>query len=166
MDPVSVLFSVYLNSVINSTDPETTATMGTELQSLVIQYQGVDVPFDYQLWQIQDSSVCHRYRGDINAFSKCTVLAKDLFQSLCTELGKSDKEHWQFDKTKAMYCEAGDSYEPTVAKVTLSGDSDLDDVQLARQKCSAAVIKAMDSREPSVMAERKAACEAYEKLKD
>lgn len=57
MDPVSYLFSAYLNLV----QQQVADIYGTEAKTLVVQYEGESVPFSFQLWQIQQPSVCRPY---------------------------------------------------------------------------------------------------------
>lgn len=49
MDPISYLFSAYLNLV----QQQVTDIYGTELKTLVVPYEGEQVPFSFQLWQIK-----------------------------------------------------------------------------------------------------------------
>lgn len=42
---------------------------GTEVKALVVQYEGEQVPFSYQLWQIKQNSVCRPYEQDVRRFS-------------------------------------------------------------------------------------------------
>lgn len=77
MDPVSYLFSAYLNLV----QQQVTDIYGTEVKALVVPYEGEQVPFSYQLWQIKQNSVCRPYEQDVRRFSQCTVKAQALFGS-------------------------------------------------------------------------------------
>lgn len=160
MDPLSFLFSAYLDSVSNNVHQHLTDTMGTELQAVVIEYQGVEVPFQYQMWQVRKPSVCSSYQTDLVEYSGCTVKASALFNDLCKQLTKNPKEHWRYVKTKNMYCNAAVSYQPTIAAI--SKPKTKDEVQLARQRCNSAVANALGSSDPKVIAERKRACEEYE----
>ncbi|MCH7370643.1 hypothetical protein MM194_05400 [Aeromonas sp. MR16] len=54
MDPVSWLFSAYLNLV----QQQVSDIYGTEPKALVVEYEGEQVPFAFQFWQIQPKSVC------------------------------------------------------------------------------------------------------------
>lgn len=163
MDPISILFAAYLDTVTNSIHSHMTDIMGTELQPVVIIYEGVDVPFQHQMWRLREPSVCASYEQRMGEFSDCTVKAKALFNDLCTELSKNPKQHWRYVKTKNMYCNAAISFQPTVAEI--SGASEPNAAQLARQRCNLAVSAAMDSSDRKVITERKEACEEYERLK-
>ncbi|GJC07671.1 hypothetical protein KAM385_47000 [Aeromonas hydrophila] len=57
MDPVSYLFSAYLNLV----QQQVSDIYGTELKSLVVEYEGEQIPFAFQFWQLQPKSVCRSY---------------------------------------------------------------------------------------------------------
>lgn len=48
MDPVSYLFSAYLNLV----QQQVSDINGTELKSLVVEYEGEQIPFAFQFWQL------------------------------------------------------------------------------------------------------------------
>ena len=87
MDPVSYLFSAYLNLV----QQQVADIYGTEVKALVVQYEGEQVPFSYQLWQIKQNSVCRPYEQDVRRFSQCTVKAQALFDKLCDDLTRQDE---------------------------------------------------------------------------
>lgn len=57
MDPISYLFSAYLNLV----QQQVTDIYGTEVKALVVQYEGEQIPFSFQLLQIKQNSVCRPY---------------------------------------------------------------------------------------------------------
>lgn len=64
MDPVSYLFSAYLNLV----QQQVSDIYGTELKTLVVQYEGEQVPYSFQLWRIQPQSVLPTLRAGCSAF--------------------------------------------------------------------------------------------------
>lgn len=66
MDPVSYLFSAYLNLV----QQQVSDIYGTELKSLVVEYEGEQIPFAFQFWQLQPKSVCRSYEQDAWRFSQ------------------------------------------------------------------------------------------------
>lgn len=90
MDPISYLFSAYLNLV----QQQVTDIYGTELKTLVVPYEGEQVPFSFQLWQIKQQSVCRPYEQDVRRFSQCTVKAQALFGKLCDDLTRQDDSSW------------------------------------------------------------------------
>lgn len=56
---------------------------GIRAQSLVVDRQGVRTPYSYQLWTIQPKSVCQSYGGNVEEFSRCTVVAESMFTEAC-----------------------------------------------------------------------------------
>lgn len=65
MDPISLVLAAYLDSVQSRVNARLTDTLGTELKAVLIDYQGVRVPF--------------RYQSNLTYYSHCTVIAKSLF---------------------------------------------------------------------------------------
>ena len=53
---VSFVFA-YMEAVKNAIYAQLTDTRGTEVNALMIDYQGVNVPFQYQMWRGEDQSV-------------------------------------------------------------------------------------------------------------
>ena len=51
MDPVSLLFTAYLDSIQNTVHARFTDLHGTEIQAVMIDYQGVKVPYQYHRWR-------------------------------------------------------------------------------------------------------------------
>jgi hypothetical protein len=49
LDPVSTLFSAYNNMVTSNVQREITDVLVTEIQAVVINYEGTDIPFQYQI---------------------------------------------------------------------------------------------------------------------
>ena len=76
MDPVSLLFTAYLDSIQNTVHARFTDRHGTEIKAVMIDCQRVEVPYQYQLWRVRDKSVCQPYKSQITQFSKCTLAAK------------------------------------------------------------------------------------------
>ena len=157
MDPLSFLFTAYLDTVQSRVQSHLTDTLGTEVKALIIEHRGVKVPFHYQLWRIQNNSVCARDRGDVLRYSTCTVAAKGLFAALCNQLSKNTSDHWRLVKSRNMYCNAAVSYRETVARVGVAQEPTK--AEEARAACSAAVVRAMGSRDVRVIAERRRVCE-------
>lgn len=77
MAPVSYLFSAYLNLV----QQQISDIYGTELKTVAVQYEGESVPFSFQLWQIQQQSICRPYEQDVRRFSQCTARLRLCFTS-------------------------------------------------------------------------------------
>ena len=117
MDPVSFVFAAYMDAVQNTVHAQVADSLGTEVKAMMIDYQGVEVPFQYQIWRVKDQSVCSSYESDLVQYSQCTVTAKKLFAALCTQLSQKPSDHWRYTKTKNMYCNAAVSYKPTIARI-------------------------------------------------
>ncbi|BFM09517.1 hypothetical protein [Halioxenophilus aromaticivorans] len=163
MDPVTYLFSAYLNTVQSNVHRQLTDSIGTEIKAVTIEYQGMTIPFQYQMWRIKDDSVCGSYSQDIQTYSQCTVKARDLFSDLCTHLSENPKNHWRHIKSKNMYCNASITYKPTIASI--SAGTEQSDLAKARKACNSATVAAMGASDPSLIEERKVACAKYEALK-
>ena len=152
MDPISLVFAAYLDSVQSTVHARVTDTLGTEVKAVIIDYQGVPVPFQYQMWRVKDKSVCSRYQSDLTYYSHCTVTAKELFSALCSQLSQKPSEHLRYIKTKNMYCNAVVSYEATIAWI---GGAEGEEAKAA---CNLAIAAALGSRDPVVIAERDRVC--------
>lgn len=155
MDPVSYLFSAYLNLV----QQQVSDHYGTEPKTLVVEYEGEQVPFVFQFWQIQPKSVCRPYEQDVRRFSQCTVKAAALFQTLCDDLTRQDDSSWQLPKLRTMYCSAAISYRPMIAEI---GDTKQSPAKLAERACNQAILAAMDSDDATLLAQRDKACAAVQ----
>ncbi|WP_429023433.1 hypothetical protein [Aeromonas allosaccharophila] len=160
MDPVSYLFSAYLNLV----QQQVADIYGTEAKTLVVQYEGESVPFSFQLWQIQQPSVCRPYGQDVRRFSQCTVKASALFHKLCDDLTRQDDSSWQLPKFRTMYCSAAVSYRPMIAEIRSAeiGDAKQSPAKLAERACNQAILAAMDSDDEDLLALREKACAAVQ----
>ncbi|MGY3895577.1 hypothetical protein [Aeromonas enterica] len=152
MDPVSYLFSAYLNLV----QQQVSDIYGTELKSLVVEYEGEQIPFAFQFWQLQPKSVCRSYEQDARRFSQCTVKAAALFSKLCDQLSRQDS-NWQQPQYRAMYCAALVNYRPMIADIR---ESKQDPARQAERACNQAILAAMDSDDETLLAQREQACGA------
>lgn len=52
---------------------------GTQIESVEVEYGGVQVAFQHQVRRVQEQSVCGNVRHNLKAFSERTVKAKELF---------------------------------------------------------------------------------------
>ena len=156
MDPVSLLFTAYLDSIQNTVHARFTDRHGTEIKAVMIDCQRVEVPYQYQLWRVRDKSVCQPYKSQITQFSKCTLAAKALFRDLCTQLSDKPSNQWRYSKLKNMYCNAAVSYEATVARISVAGERS--EKKAARAECNLAIAAALGSQDPVVIAERERVC--------
>ncbi len=164
MDPISYLFSAYLNTVQGSVHEHVSERYGTQITPVEVQYEGVNVAFQHQVWRVRDQSVCGTVRNDLKAYSECTVKAKKLFGTLCSELSKKPEQNWKHGKYRTMYCNASLSFRPVIASVN-PGTGVTSELEKARQACNAATVAAMGSREPKVLREKRELCEVYSGLK-
>ncbi|HDT5890962.1 hypothetical protein ACOY98_02235 [Aeromonas hydrophila] len=151
MDPVSYLFSAYLNLV----QQQVSDIYGTELKSLVVEYEGEQIPFAFQFWQLQPKSVCRSYEQDARRFSQCTVKAAALFSKLCDQLSRQDDSNAQQPQYRAMYCAASVNYHPMIADIR---ESKPDAARQAERACNQAILAAMDSDDETLLAQRDQAC--------
>lgn len=163
LDPVAYLFSAYLNSVQTTTYDHLTDSIGTEIKAVVIEYEGVNIPFQFQMWRIRSSSVCGNLSQNMAAYSQCTIKASKLFSELCSGLKAKRGKDWRYKKTKNMYCNAAVSYKPTIAHISAAIEES--DIQRTKKECNSATIEAMDSGDPGVVKKRDASCKRYRELK-
>jgi len=163
MDPISLAFSAYLNTVHSTVSNHFNETRNLEVTPVVIEYEGVPVSYQHQLWRVRSDSVCANFRQDISRFSECTAKASRLFHALCSELKQSGENGQRQLNIRNMYCNAAVSFKPTVARIDSA--TALSEVQEARQACSAATVAAMGNSDPRVARERDKACAHYRKLK-
>jgi len=157
MDPVSLLFTAYLDSIQNTVHARFTDLHGTEIKAVMIEYQGGEVPYQYQLWRVRNKSVCQPYKSQITQFSKCTLAAKALFRDLCDQLSGKPSNHWRHSKLKNMYCNAAVSFEATVARIGVAGERS--EEEAARVECNLAIAAALGSRDAVVIGERGRVCD-------
>lgn len=156
MDPLSAAFASYLDLVSTRITSHMTDTLGTEIQSVVVQHQGIRIPYSYQVWQIRPKSVCSAYRQHAIQFSKCTLAAQSLFKDTCAYLQAHPQEHWKHHKLTNMYCLAAESYQPTIANMQWTPEPS--PKEQAQTECNLAVTALMN--DPSAENEKKkaAAC--------
>ena len=152
MDPVSLLFTAYLDSIQNTVHARMTDIHGTEIQAVMIDYRGAKFPYQYQLWRVKDKSVCLPYKSQITQFPMCTLAAKALFGDLCTQLNDKPSNHWRHSKLKNMYCNAVVSFEPTMAQIRVAEERSKEEA--ARAECNLAIAAALGSRDQVVIGER------------
>ncbi len=162
MDPLSALVSVYFDSIAAPIQHNMTDLFGTEIQAQVVEYQGITLDYQYQLWRIRNTSVCLGQKTNIGKFSQCTEVAKSFFTETCLTLQNNPQQHWRYTKLKNMYCQAASSYQPVIAKISRPSarESELMD---AKQKCSLLTLDAMSGSAKALEAKNKA-CADYQKM--
>jgi hypothetical protein len=156
MDPVSLLFTAYLDSIQNTVHARFTDLYATEIKAVMIEYQGVEVPYQFQLWRVRNKSVCQPYKSQITQFSKCTLAAKALFKDLCAQLNDKPSKHWRHSKMKNRYCNAAVFFEATVAPIGVAGERS--EEESARAECNLAIAAALGSRDAVVITEKERVC--------
>ncbi|WP_323753551.1 hypothetical protein [Marinobacter sp.] len=163
MDPISYVFSAYLNAVQTGVEAHFSESRNIHVTPVEIVYEGETIAFQHQIWRIRDQSVCGNVRQDLQRFSKCTMKAKRLFGELCSELSKGVQQDPKRAKLRAMYCNASMSFKPTIASV--GSATETNELDSARQACNAATVAAMGSRESALLRKKKELCEAYGAMK-
>ncbi len=162
MDPISSLISIYLDSLISPIQHEMTDILGTEIQAQVVEYRGVSIDYQYQLWRIRENSVCAAKRSTIRQYSHCTESAKTFFAETCLELQNNPQNHWRYRKLKNMYCQAASSYQPVIAKISKPSARE-SAIMDAKQRCSLLTLDAMSGSEKALKA-KDAACAHYKNM--
>ena len=162
MDPISAAFASYIDLVSFRATKRMTDMLGTEVQTVVVEHQGIRIPYMYQIWKIKPKSVCSSYSQNISNYSKCTIAAQSLFKDTCAYLQANPKEHWKHLKLKNMYCAAAITYKPTMASIESAAvQSPLDK---ARAKCNLAVAEAMGNQSNENKKKKEKACAEYRTL--
>lgn len=163
MDPLSLAFASYLDLVVGVTHNKLEDVMGVELTAMQVEHKHVVVPYSYQMWRIQEPTVCVRYKPDLAVFSQCTRVASDLFSQVCAQLQTKRLTHWKQKKLKNMYCQAAVSFKPTVASVQWSPANT--ELQEARSACNAAIAASMGNGDMKLREEKERLCAQYDQLK-
>jgi hypothetical protein len=133
------------------------------VESKTVSHMGVAVTYDYQVWRIKPESVCSVYQGDIAHYSRCTQAAKSLFHEYCSYLQKNPQKNRKYGRMKNMYCNAANTYKPTVANLVSSpGNTELEQ---AKQDCSLATVEAMNNYEAAIVKKRDRLCQKYRDMK-
>lgn len=141
-------------------------TMGAELQTVITDFNGQHVMFQYQIWQIRQPSVCSDLKYDIGKFSSCTQSAKALFQQMCGELKQVSSPHHRIEQLQRMYCNAANDFKPTVAQISRSQPADYGadaQIQSLRRVCNDLTFNAMISKKDADIKVRDKACATYKK---
>lgn len=110
-------------------------SFGTQIKAVVIEFEGSEIPFQFQLWNIREKSVCANVGKNVEEYSQCTIKAAKLFNSLCGELTAG--------KTRDMYCNAAVTYKPT--RASIQAGTEVTALDEAKSACNKAIIEAMAS---------------------
>lgn len=164
MDLISVALASYINTVQNTVHQQMNDIYGVEAKTLVLDYADMQVPFTYQLWKVQNQSVCATYAQDAVNYSKCSMAASDMFHQICRELKQKQTTNpaWQYTKYKNMYCNAALAYKPMVAQISFAEPSS--ELRQAEKACNVAILNAMGSDDEELLNEQKRLCDRYKKL--
>ncbi|MCB0253945.1 MAG: hypothetical protein KDI55_09465 [Anaerolineae bacterium] len=163
MDPIGAIFASIVDVISTPITQHYSDVAGLQVQTLVVEHQGVRVPYSYQLWKIQTQSVCQGQGATVDQFSRCTVAAKSMFTEACDQLQKKPGSDWRHTELQNMYCTAAVSYQPTVANIGWSADtSPLDE---ARAECNLAIAELVGNSDPAARQRKKVACDKYDALK-
>jgi len=163
MDPISAVFASVLDVVSNQISDHLLDVTGARQQSVIVEHQGVRIPFSYQRWTIQPQSVCRNQGRNVEEFSRCTVAAKSMFSEACERLQKERGTGWRHAKLQNMYCSAAVSYQPTVANIGWSAESSpLDE---ARTACNLATAELIGNPDPAAKRRKQEVCDRYNALK-
>ena len=163
MDPISWFFVSYAELVQDITKTRLLDIMGTDVTSISVTHEGVEIPYSFQLWRIQENTVCSKYKQNAGQYSKCTVSASSLFQNVCTGLQQQKSSDTKQRRMKNMYCNAAINYQPTIANVQWTEERSEEDV--ARRECNTATAIALGSTDPNEIEKREAACNNYREIR-
>lgn len=156
MDPTSVLLAAYISTVMANSNEALNDVNDIALTSESITYENVNVPFQHQLWKINNASVCASYSEKMSVYAECTVKAKSLFTTLCNELPEANQENLKVRQLKAMYCNASDNYEPTIALI--SDPKAITTERAIEKQCNLLILKTMDDNDSELLAEKDLIC--------
>jgi hypothetical protein len=156
MDPISTLLAAYI-SAITATGNQIPADINDNtINSEVITYADVNIPFQYQMWAINNESVCATYTEKMSVYAECTVKAKSLFTTLCNDLPEGNSENTKASLLKNMYCNASVNYGPTIALITKP--KPLTSERAIEKQCNLLILKTMDNKDSELLAEKELIC--------
>src|SRR5690554_8218352 len=92
-------------------------TRNLEVTPVVVEYEGVPISYQHQMWRVRPESVCANYKQKISQFFECTTKALRLFNVLCSELKGTGSINWRQAKFQTMYFNEAKSLKPTVANM-------------------------------------------------
>ncbi len=161
MDPFTAVFASYID-LVSDRAMQDLAADGAGTQSVVVEHQGIRVPYSYQDWQVQYPSVCDGLRSYAVVFSRCTVAAQSLFNETCTYLQEHPSDYAGYPKLKDMYCHAALSYQSSSAEISWSAQRTK--VDEAREQCNLAVAQYAADRTDARRIEKETACKRYHAL--
>lgn len=141
--------------------------MGTERQSVDTNINGQRITFQYQVWKINQPSVCSQAQQNVMQFSECTQAAKIFFQSMCEQLQQEKQNrHPRTAQLQRMYCQAAIDFKPTVAQISRSQTESNDELKTLRKNCNDLIFKAKISEDIKDEKARDKACKTYKQAAD
>lgn len=155
MDIVSAVFATLLGAVSSSIGDTLIDQLNQVEQSKVVQYEGFEISYSYQMWRIKDKTVCDNYSQNLSDKSYCAQAAKRMFRDMCSYLQNNPQSSPKYVRVTNMYCNAATNFKPLIATVSLDEAHQKDDAQRA---CSVAILKAMENPTNSNVLARKKAC--------
>ena len=156
MDPLSQLFSVYLESVSNNVSKIYSDNLNTTITTKVLRYENTEIRFQHQLWRIRNDSVCANLIHDSTHYSKCTQLAKTMFNEVCVSLSSNENLSSKGRSISNMYCNATMTYKPMVAQISQPKVKTAQ--QFEDQLCNQLILEAMQNDNEDIQKQKEAAC--------
>ncbi|WP_028469849.1 hypothetical protein [Neptunomonas japonica] len=149
----------FTHSLSRAISQQYTESAGLTLDSVMVDYQGQPVSYQYQMWRLKPNSVCLPLKDiDVLQYSQCSMAAQQLFKETCRQfINNPNRKDWLYPKYKRLYCNAAASFQPVVAQVRLS--LPVEENTVKKQQCSLLVLKAMSSRDPLDIQLRDEACQ-------
>lgn len=156
MDPVSILFAAYLDSILHPAAGGVPERLPSGVVTEYIQYRGTRVDFQHEGGKVKHPSVCASLRYDLRGYSACAETARDLFRELCVVLAESDHSEPHVVRMRDMYCDAAFSFEPP--KASISPIAPPSGIERLRLRCNILTASALGSNDPALIAERNKVC--------
>ena len=156
MDPVSAFLAATISAATTNVKQNLLDIQGTEIKTEVIDYQGMKIPFQYQLWRIRNKSVCSNYSQSMKVYSQCSLKAKYLFNDICDELSSRKSSNWKVKKMQNMYCNAAIDYKPIIASI--SNPKEITEKREKEKQCNLLILKTMGNNDSELIAERDLVC--------
>ena len=157
IDPISTFLAAYLSAVSTDVQQQVSDIYGTEIKTEFIEYENINISFQYQMWKIKNNTVCSSYNQEMAGYSKCTVKAKAFFTDICKGLTKRNDTNWKVKKLKNMYCNASVNYLPVIANI--SSPKGLNVAREKEKKCNLLILKTMNNKNKELIPERDLMCQ-------
>jgi len=156
MEPINTLVNAYIGFVSQSIMGNYRQNTNLDLTPVSIQYKNTEINFQHQMWRIRDKSICDDLKQDSAIYSDCTIKAKSLFNEICNALTSKSNKRVRESQYQRMYCNAAIKYKPMVA--TISSSETVKNKALEKL-CNQLILKAMNTRDEKLKAERDRVCE-------